>query len=432
MMSMKRYIQEKAFCISRKDFLQCRDDFMAEMRRGLGGERSSLKMIPAYIDADIRRKKSKRVLAVDMGGTNMRVALVETNPEKMELIYREQYPMPGTKGTLTRESFFEQIATYLLPVVDQVDSIGLCFSFPCEIQPSLDGKILQFNKEISVTDAQGAILGNEINQALKARGIFEDKHIVVINDTVATLLGAQVQAGADLYETYVGFILGTGTNSCYCEKNEQILKSAALKKRPGSSLVNLESGGFSIFPRTDVDQRFDSGTAAPGTQLFEKMISGAYQGGLALAYLKDAAERSVFTTNLNRALLALKSLSPQMIDAFYLNPRGENLLAGLTCTEVADRTALHMLLDVLFQRAAILTICNLAAILEKTQVGKSAEHPVCISAEGSTFYKCKPLHEKIMKYSKEYLNDELGLHLQFVHANESTLLGSALAALCSC
>ena len=46
MMSVKRYIQEKKLCIFHENFLQYRDNFVVEMRRGLVGERSSLKMLP--------------------------------------------------------------------------------------------------------------------------------------------------------------------------------------------------------------------------------------------------------------------------------------------------------------------------------------------------------------------------------------------------
>ena len=106
------------------------------MERGLAGGASSLKMIPAYLDAQAPPSDGGPVIAIDMGGTNLRIALIEWKNSRMHFLDRRQYPMPGTQGNLERSEFFEQIAEYLLPIADQSARIGLCFSFPCEILPT--------------------------------------------------------------------------------------------------------------------------------------------------------------------------------------------------------------------------------------------------------------------------------------------------------
>ena len=328
---------------------------------------------------------------------------------------------------MERSEFFEQIAEYLLPIADQSARIGLCFSFPCEILPTLEGKVLNFNKEVSIRNASGALLGQEIDAALQRSGCRVRHRTCVINDTVATLLGARAQAVRD-YAGYIGFILGTGTNSCYREKNTRIPKSEFLRKKKGYSLVNLESGGFAGLALNRVDQAFDAHTAAPGTQLFEKMISGAYQGALALAYLQDAARHGLLGQATAGRLPALSVLQPQQVDAFCLDPCGDNVLSQML-PDTQSRESAILLLNGLFDRASMLTVCNWAAVLKKMAADGKSNLPYCISAEGSTFYKCRPLHTRILSCAESQLNQRLGLAVEIIRAEESTLMGSALAAL---
>ena len=427
MQTMQQYISEMGLEYSQEQFDACLTAFATEMERGLAGEASSLKMIPAYLDAQAPPSAGGPVIAIDMGGTNLRIALIEWKDSRMHFLDRRQYPMPGTQGSLERSEFFEQIAEYLLPVADKSDRIGLCFSFPCEILATLEGKVLNFNKEVSVRNASGALLGREIDAALQRAGCRVRHRTCVINDTVATLLGARAQAVRN-YSGYIGFILGTGTNSCYREKNSRIQKSEFLREKEGYSLVNLESGGFSGLALNRVDLAFDARTAAPGTQLFEKMISGAYQGVLALAYLQDAAQHGLLGPFAAGRLSELSALHPQQVDAFCLDPCGENILSQLL-PDAQERKAAMLLLNGLFDRASMLTVCNWTAILKKMTADGKFDLPYCISAEGSTFYKCQPLHTRILSRAEAQLNQRLGLSVEIIRAEESTLMGSALAAL---
>ncbi|MFR9160519.1 MAG: hypothetical protein ACLVJ8_09075 [Ruthenibacterium lactatiformans] len=147
MQTMQQYITEMGLEYSQKQFDACLTAFVSEMERGLAGGASSLKMIPAYLDAQAPPSDGGPVIAIDMGGTNLRIALIEWKNSRMHFLDRRQYPMPGTQGNLERSEFFEQIAEYLLPIADQSARIGLCFSFPCEILPTLEGKVLISTKK---------------------------------------------------------------------------------------------------------------------------------------------------------------------------------------------------------------------------------------------------------------------------------------------
>jgi len=64
-----------------------------------------------------------------------------------------------------------------------------------------------------------------LGQALNRLGVRQDKHFVLLNDTVATLLAGRAETSGRRFDSYIGFILGTGTNTSYVEHNRSIRKA---------------------------------------------------------------------------------------------------------------------------------------------------------------------------------------------------------------
>lgn len=430
-MNMQDFIMNNGLRIGYGDFRGRVDEFIADMEAGLAGGESSMKMLPTYVSLDrLSQEPGRRVIAMDAGGTNLRVTLVRVDEKGgFETEYMEVYPMPGTKGAVSAESFFDTLAGYLEPIIDKSDRIGFCFSFACEMKPDLDGTILYMTKEVELTDVEGVSVCSSLRKALAKRGLKNDHHMALINDSVATLLGGKACAKGRDFDGYIGFILGTGTNCCYTEENKNIVKDAYLRDRSGVSLINMESGDYSRTPRNEIDKRFDSTTRNPGNQLHEKMISGAYQGSLLTEYIRAAADAGCFSAETGGKLAALETLQSKEIDEFCYYPYGKGKLAGLTENSEPDKQALYLLFDAFFERAAISSLVNLAAIMEKTGVGKNPLRPACVSAEGTTFYKSKLLHKKITYYMTAYVEEKMGIHAEFMRAENATISGTALAAL---
>lgn len=190
----------------------------------------------------------------------------------------KNYPMPGTQGEISIQEFFDTAAEYLEPVIDKSDKIGFCFSYPTEIFPNRDGGLIRFVKEVQVRDSEGAYMGRGLLNAVRARGHKEEKKIVLVNDAVTTLIGGKAAFPDRQFDSYIGFIWGTGINTCYMEENSNILKAAGEIPPKGTMLINVESGGYSKAPRGDLDELFDSSTVNPGSYQFEKMISGCLTG----------------------------------------------------------------------------------------------------------------------------------------------------------
>ncbi|MDR2654805.1 MAG: hexokinase [Oscillospiraceae bacterium] len=417
------------------DFDRRCKDFVSEMENGLEGKPSSLLMLPTYLTVSENIPAYKTVIVMDAGGTNFRIATVTFDERKKAVINDfKVFPMLGTNlkpnEEVSADEFFNTIADELLPLIGKsnTDSIGFCFSYPTEILPNKDGKLIRFTKEIDIKGLPGLEIGAGINAALRKKGVEKDKRFVLLNDTVASMIAGISASSRRTFSDYIGFILGTGTNTSYIEKSEKISKidSAGLPEKMG---INIEAGGFLKVPSGDIDKFFDAATVTPGQSIYEKMISGAYLGTLIYHVINFAIREGLFSADFADKFSHIRDITMRSVDEFCTYPDGDNLLAAFVEGNEDDRLTLYYLLDAVFERTAKLVAVNIASVMLKTGSGSDPTRPVCVVAEGTTFYKSKLLRPKLDYYSKIYINDRLGLWFEFQKLDNATLIGTAAAAL---
>jgi hexokinase len=425
MKDYKRFLAEHKMRTEEINIHNMVDSFTSEMLKGLESDAGSLRMIPTYIEADNKFKVDLPVLAIDAGGTNFRAALVKVSSSgKLEIKNVLNNKMPGLEGEISKEEFFNTIASYVRPLAEKTDRIGFCFSYPSEILPNKDGRLIYFCKEVQAPGVVGQLIGKNLLDALG----MPEKQIVLLNDTVATLLaGKSASIGHD-YDSFIGYILGTGTNTCYIENNPNILKNRSLDSSK-SQIINIESGNFSLAPRTDLDHQFDSATTNPGSHTFEKMISGGYFGPLCLLTLKTAAKEGVFTSDTASGLLALQELSSEEVNIFITDPKSGRSTLSSFMKDTTDTESCLNIVNCILDRAAFLVAGNLAAVVLKTNKGKTKERPILVTVEGSFYYKLNNLRTQIDKYLRAYLSGERERFVEFMEVKQSSLVGAALAAL---
>ncbi len=397
--------------------------FLSEMEKGLAGEESSLLMLPTYIEAEGEVKANEPVVAVDAGGTNFRAAKVYFD-DNLKLVTEniQKGKMPGVEEELSKEAFFNTLATYLKDYKAVSDKIGFCFSYAAEIFPNKDGKLLEWSKEIKAPEVVGQMIGHELLAAMGA----PEKQMVLMNDTVSTLLAGKAARAVKSYDTYIGFILGTGTNTAYIEANKKITKTDGLDM-DGSQIINIESGAFSEMPRTDIDIAFDNTTKNPGRYAFEKMFAGGYLGGLCTTALKTAAHEGIFAKP--EVFKNLGELSTEQVNKYvYGIDDAKSVLSGLFNDE-SDKCMAAEIIDGLIDRAAKLVAANIAAVILKTGKAKHHEKPVLMTIEGTTFYKLHGFRVQFEKYLKNFLSGENQRYYEIVEVENSSLLGAAIAAI---
>jgi len=425
----KAFLEKWSIAPQTLDMQHSCEQFLAEMERGLQSKNAgSLAMIPTFTKADNIIKAGEKVIVLDAGGTNFRTCVVSFN-ENMEPIIDSFHKvgMPGVKQEVSAKQFFSTLADQVEPLIDQSDRIGFCFSYAAEITEDHDGFPLVFSKEIKAPEVIGMPVGRSLLDELARRGHnVTKKRIAVLNDTVATLLAGKVATGVSPYSDYIGFILGTGTNTAYVEQNANIGKLG--KTKEGSQIINVESGNFDLVPG-ELDRRFMDSTKQPNNYHFEKMISGAYIGAFSHVVVQQAIDEGLLSREFGLRFGKIDPLNTARMSHYLEMPHNPKYDLVSCIVNEDDAIALYMFLDAIIARAAKLTAVNLSAAVLKAGSGDNPRYPVCINADGTTFYKTENLTVYTQHYVREFLQNQHHRYVRFVKIEDSPTIGAAVAAL---
>ncbi|MDR1950012.1 MAG: hexokinase [Spirochaetaceae bacterium] len=419
-------------------------DVLNEMERGLRGQNSDLPMIPAYISPVTRVPPGKQVIALDAGGTNLRAALVSFDGEgKPRAEGTRKAPMPGTRGRVSAEAFFDEIAELAAPLIEaakDIEGIGFCFSYPMEITEDSDGVLLSFSKEVEAPEVIGKRIGAGLREALARRKLRAPERIVLLNDTVATLLSGLVEIkddggrgeGEDRYGVVggpvIGFILGTGFNTAYPEKR---IPKIGFDSPEAPQIVVCETGNFHPRFLGFLDREYDATTKNPGTYTQEKASAGAYLGPLTLFILKQAIRDGLLRFKKSDELLALTTLQTKDLNASMRSPlAAEGFFGRFFGLDERDALASAVYLtSIITKRAGLLSAAVVAAMVERMDAGYDPFVPVRIAVEGTTYVLYKGMREALESHLYTMLNAVKPRSYTVSPVEQASLFGAAVAAL---
>ncbi|MDR2184474.1 MAG: hexokinase [Treponema sp.] len=418
-------------------------DVFFDMERGLRGQPSSLPMIPAYIRPVTRVPPGKTVVALDAGGTNLRAALVRFDEGgRVRAGEIRKAAMPGTRGRVTAEAFFDEIAEAAAPLLaggdaDGIEGIGFCFSYPMEVRQDGDGILIVFSKEVDAPGVIGRAIGAGLREALERRKLRVPERIILLNDTVAALLSGLAEippggGGADRYGAaggpVIGLILGTGFNMAYPEKN---IPKIGFASEEAPQIVVCEAGTFAPRWLGMLDREFDAGTRNPGAYTMEKAVSGAYLGPLTFHMLKRAVGDGLLRFERSGEFLALPELQTRDLNAFMHTPlAAEGPIGELFGPGERDALASFVYLtSIITKRAALFSAAALAAAVERAGGAYDPFSPVRIAVEGTTYVMYKGMREALESYLHTILAADKPRFYTIAPVEQASLFGAAVAAL---
>ena len=419
------------------------EEVLIEMERGLTGAGSSLAMIPSYISPVTSIPPGKTVLALDAGGTNLRASLVQfsENGEASAQGTRKT-PMPGTNGHVSAQQFFDIIADAALPLLKEtkVEGIGFTFSYPMEITADADGILLEFSKEVDAPDVFGKSIGKGLRDSLASKGFKYDGPIVMLNDTVATLLSGLASILPDGEKTrtrndfgaqgspVIGFILGTGFNTAYPESN---IPKINFNRADSPQIVVCESGNFTIRNRGQLDREYDNTTKNPGRYTLEKAASGAYLGPLTFHILKQAIKDKLLTFAKSGEFLAMPHLETRFLNEFTHAPlAAEGPLGSLFAPDESDALAtVQYITSMVTERGALFSAAVVAATVKRMNSGFKPYSPARIAVEGTTYLIYKGMRRSLESWLHQMLLREKPQPYVISPVEQASLFGAAVAAL---
>ncbi len=335
-----------------------------DMNKGLTSGGADQAMIKAGSAAVRSINEGEAVIVIDAGGTNFRSSLVTKTKDGIEISDFQKTSMPAIDRELSKNEFYSAIAQNISRLKDRSDKISFCFSYAMAITEDGDGKIIRFSKEVKAAEAVGTYLGKELMAELKMQGWTKIKRINVLNDTTALLLSSFVGPADKKWGAHIAFILGTGMNSAYIADKR---------------IIVTECGMFTHLPQSDFDKIVCANTAQPNQSLLEKMCSGAYLGDIATEMVKAAVREGFFSSEFT----APEHFETKDFDKYFAK-KEEDLSP--------DELKLKELFYAIITRSAKLSAATIyAAVLCSDK--EKGELPICITCNGSTFWKTPLLKE---------------------------------------
>lgn len=263
-------------------------------------------MLPSYNHALPTGNETGTFLALDVGGSTFRVALIELagKEEGMKIVSASSMAIDEEVKALQGTDFFdwmaERIDKFLLGVDEKYGredtplSIGLSWSFPVDQTSVSSGNLLGMGKGFRCSDSVlGQELGGLIVSACQKRAL-NVRMDAIVNDSSATLL---TRAYVDP-RTRMSLILGTGTNAAVHFPVHEIGLAKFGVRPPGwfdrakHVIVNSELSMFggNVLPMTRWDDILNRTHLRPDFQPLEYMITGRYLGEIVRLIVIEAVE----------------------------------------------------------------------------------------------------------------------------------------------
>ncbi|MBQ7198810.1 MAG: hexokinase [Selenomonadaceae bacterium] len=401
-------------------------NFRQDLQLGLKNpDNSSLRMLKSYVGLP-SGKETGEFLALDFGGTNVRVSRIKLNGGgEFEIIKRVGEPLivEGEYDYIGKDSTAEQMFDFLAKLIDEaIDGdhktkfyLGHTFSFPSTQDDLNNARLIIWTKEFATPGVEGEVVNDLLNAALKRRGIENVEPVAVINDTVAVLLSAAYKNAG----IYIGSIYATGHNTCYLEPSIHDPKGVGL----GGMILNLESGGFMKLTPNRFDMEFDRKSEKPGEQRHEKMVSGRYMGelfGMAIAELLDEKGKQYGFTSIDMSMIILDE-TPNLEKATQIVEQRTG-----KALEVGDVKKIKELAAAIVIRSARIVTCSFVGIIWQRAADGAIEKQH-IAIDGSVYEKMPLVKENIAKALSELLGDDAA-KVDTILDNGGSGLGAAIAA----
>ncbi|KAK7366664.1 hypothetical protein VNO80_08660 [Phaseolus coccineus] len=434
------------------------DAMAVEMHAGLASEGGSkLKMLLTFVDNLPNGTERGTYYALHLGGTNFRVLRVQLSGQPTSDLEHEveRQPIPYNVMTSTSEDLFDFIASSLKDFVAKEGEgsnisqdrreLGFTFSFPVKQMSVSSGILIKWTKGFSIVDMVGRDVAACLQEALIRNGL-DVRVAALVNDTVGTLAVGHYHDP----DTVAAIIIGTGTNACYLERVDAIIKSQGLLMTSGRMVVNMEWGNFwsSHLPRTSYDIDLDAESPNPNDQGFEKMISGMYLGDLVRrVILRMSLESDMFGPISPKLSMPFILRTPLMAAMHEDNSPDLREVARIL-TDIFEipevplkaRKIVVKVCDVVTRRAGRLAAAGIVGILKK--IGRDGSGGITggrsrsdtkmkrtvVAIEGGLYSKYTLFREYLREALNEILGEDIAKHVVLKVTEDGSGIGAALLA----
>ncbi|RFU74137.1 hexokinase-1 [Trichoderma arundinaceum] len=440
-------------------------------------------MLPSYSHQLPSGSECGQYLALDVGGSTLRVALVELrgrgkgSENATEIVSIQNYRITKEVKDFEGIAFFEWMAARInetirttlnrQPSAENPLPVSMAWSFPIDQTSLGGGRLAAMGKGfLADTGLVGQDLGDIVKTACKNQNLHVELK-AILNDSSACLLSRAYSHSS----TRFGLILGTGVNIAVYLPVSSIGRTKFGERPAGwfdeasHVIVNTELGmfGTKILPLTRWDRQLLKEHPRPDFQPLEYMTSGMYLGEIVRLILVEAIQ----TTGLLGGVVP-----PSLTELYSLGTEIISLIEGDTTADLSraigcfsekyPSTHIPTVVDM----SAIKAIASFVSVRSSALIASAVYALWDIRLEGdekflSTLPESSPLRTKVeedIKMEKttvafngsvienypgyldscqRYINELLeskpsgqSKSIELVSAKESSLTGAAVALAC--
>ncbi|KAJ8495382.1 hypothetical protein ONZ45_g12886 [Pleurotus djamor] len=370
-------------------------------------------MIPTFVFGWPQGSETGDFIAVDLGGTNLRVCLVTLQGDGKFEITQSKYRLTEEQKQDDGQKLFDFCAECLRTFIDtnsqppdgilkpgEVLPLGFTFSYPCTQERIDQGVLIRWTKGFGAPNTEGRDVAEMFNKSIEKYQL-PVKLTALINDTTGTLIASHYVNP----KTKIACIFGTGCNAAYMEHVRDIPK--------------IESLGI-------------GGDADMAINCEWKLISGRYLGEILRLVICELVDEGVLFLGQN----TYKIEKPYVLDTAFLSlmesdPTDELLMViGIFNhffaleTTLAERQFFRALAKLIGRRAARLSACGIAAIVSKMGY---LDEGCSVGADGSLYNKYPGFADRIHEGLQDIFGDK-GRNIVTHHAEDGSGVGSAIIA----
>ena len=400
-------------------------NFKGQAASALSGGSSTLSMYPSFLVKASIKPGQDKILVVDLGGSHLRMGVYSYSEEtkQAELWPGSESQVVEVEGT---EQNMQQYCSYLAVSVkqflekhniEQVDSIGLTFSYPAKIVKG-DHQIDASRVDMGEDWGKGFIVRNsEVNITEAVRAEFEKAGIkipfwVTLNDVVALFLS---EPSADL-----AVVVGTGYNIGLADSTGQIYNSEsafyhddvidASISRPAEMYITDLKEKIARFGASKVealDSRKFSEVQIAGRYLYRLMLNGLLMLG--------EANVDLIETICSRETECLSRVLKKDFSGMQTHAR--------TQLSLMEMKNMYELAKMLVRRSEDLVAAELAGAAMFSGI---ESRPFKVATDGSVINLVPDFKTNVQKKLAEILGNE---QIELITIEDSGLKGGANAVL---
>lgn len=410
--------------------------------KGLQKDGQVVPMIPTFVFGWPTGEEVGEYLALDLGGTNLRVCLVTLQGQgKFEVTqtkYRLTEEQKQEDGQKLLDFCAECLDSFIRDSLGRGDDdpklpLGFTFSYPCSQLRIDHGELIRWTKGFGAPNIEGRDVAAMFSQSLAELNV-QAELVALINDTTGTLIASNYVDP----NTKIAVIFGTGCNAAYMETGECIPKMKEVGLPHGQGMaINCEWGAFDSFehqhlPRTKYDIIIDESSNKPGEQSFEKMIAGLYLGEVFRLIICDLIDTGdLFLGQNTYKLEKAYAFDTAFLSLMESDPTDELLtIIGVFThffgveTTLEERQFFKKLAVLIGTRAARLSACGIAAIVSKKGL---LDEGCAVGADGSLYNKYPHFADRVHEALTDIFGEK-GKNIVTHHAEDGSGVGSAIIA----